>query len=74
MPYINADVEVWVDLEDFDTEDLVEELERRGKVLASEDGTEFDERLMRIWELRRTGRPFDAELDKYLYDVLGKVL
>jgi hypothetical protein len=74
MPYVTTDVEVWVDLEEFDTEDLVEELEKRGKVVAGEDGTQFDERLVRIWELRRLGRPFDAELDKYLYEVLGRVV
>jgi hypothetical protein len=74
MPYVNTDVEVWVDLEDFDTEDLVEELEKRGKVVASEDGSEYNEQLNRIWHLRRLGQPFDAELDKYLYEVLGRVV
>jgi hypothetical protein len=63
-----------VDLEKFDTDDLVEELERRGKVLTSEDGTEYNELLNRIWHLRRQGQPFDAELDKYLYEVLGRVV
>ena len=30
MPYVYKEVEVDVDLDDFDTDELVEELERRG--------------------------------------------
>lgn len=29
MPYVTIEEDVWVDLDDFDTEDLVEELRRR---------------------------------------------
>lgn len=63
-------VTVDIDLEDIDTDDLVEELERRGQVVKDED---FDQ-LTRIYELRRTGRLFDTELDNYIYDVLGKIV
>ena len=62
-------VTVEVDLADIDTDDLVEELENRGQNV---DGD--NELLMRIYELRRTGKSFDAELDSYIYEVLGKVV
>ena len=62
-----------VDLSDIDTEDLVEELEIRGEYKAAQS---YDSNLdlLKIWQLRREGKPFDAELDKYLYDVLGKAI
>lgn len=62
-------VTVEVDLEDIHTDDLVEELENRGQNVAGDN-----ELLMRIYELRRTGKSFDAELDNYIYEVLGKVV
>lgn len=63
--YITVDV----DLADIDTDDLVEELENRGQNVGGDN-----ELLMRIYELRRTGKPFDRELDAYIYEVLGKVV
>ena len=62
-----------VDLSDIDTEDLIEELEIRGEYKTAQS---YDSNLdlLKIWQLRREGKPFDAELDKYLYDVLGKAI
>lgn len=66
-------VTVDVDLSDIDTEDLVEELEVRGEY---KDVQSFDasQELTKIWELRRLGKPYEAELDAYIYNALGKVI
>ena len=73
MPTVYTEVEVDVDLDDFDTEDLVEELERRGRGLEIVDtsGTELVEK---IFELRRVGKNFDKELDQLIYVVTGRIL
>ena len=71
---VYKEVEVDVDLDEFDTADLVEELESRGQVVGTELYGDKTEQLIKIYHLRRQGRDFDAELDKYLYDVLGRVL
>lgn len=69
MPIVYKEVEVDITLNDFTTEDLIEELESR-------DGLSdlVSEGLHKIWQLRREGKPFDAELDAYLYKVLGKAI
>lgn len=61
-------VEVDVDLSDFDTEDLIEELELRGKELA------VDNLIEKIWILRREGRDYQTELDQLIYKTLGKIV
>jgi hypothetical protein len=72
MPTIYQEVEVEVDLDVFETDDLVEELESRG-VGASEygDGKEF---LQAIYERRRLGQDYQAELDQLIWLGLGKVI
>jgi len=57
MPYITTEVEI--DLDDFDTDDLVDELERRGKDATS---LSFDdnETLTKIWLHDREGRKEEA--------------
>jgi hypothetical protein len=66
------EVEVDVDLSDFDTDDLVEELESRG-VGTSEfgDGKEI---LQTIYEKRRLKQDYQAELDQLIWMGLGRVL
>ena len=73
MVSVYTEVEVDVDLEDFDTDDLVEELEKRGKGLevASQTGTEL---VTAIYEKHRLGRSFDAELDELIYVAIGKIV
>ena len=69
---IYTEVEVDVDLGDFDTEDLVEELESRGA-----GGGEFGDGkdiLTRIYEKRRLGHDYQDELDQLIYIGLGKII
>lgn len=69
---IETYVTVDVDLEEFCTEDLLEELESRGAGIA--ESRNFMEKLEEIWVLRRTGRSYERELDDYIYTVLGKIV
>ena len=76
MTYRTVTVDAEVDLSDFDTDDLIEELEDRGKWPGSSD-IRFDstELLETIWKKRRLGNhDYQTELDQLIYAVLGKVI
>jgi len=71
---ICTEVEVDVDLGDFDTEDLREELESRGE-LHVDHGGNATELLQAIWLKRRVGRTdYQQELDQLIYAGLGRVV
>lgn len=72
MPLIYKEVEVDVDLEDFDTDELVEELERRGS--GTVDYGDGKDVLMSIYEKRRLGRDYQQELDQLIWLGLGKIV
>lgn len=76
MPYKYVTAEVEVDIEEFDTDELIEELERRGVDYNTNgvDGDEMREVLDQIWQKRRIGQDYQAQLDKLIYGVLGKVV
>lgn len=69
-------VEVDVYLGDFDTDDLVEELESRGVKVNSQVELAYDEKMQleKIWQLRRTGRDYDTELELFLSNKLDRVV
>ena len=71
MPEVLVETYVDVDLEDFDTEDLVEELERRGMGMevSSETGTEL---ITAIFQKRRLGQDYQRELDELIYLGIGR--
>lgn len=73
MPTVYTEVEVDVDLDDFDDEDLIEELERRGLGLevAGSSGTDL---LTTIYEKRRLGQDYQRELDELIYLGIGKIV
>jgi hypothetical protein len=69
MPYITAEVEV--NLADFDTKDLIEELQDR-EAMPSEGSFDAKELLEAIWLKRRQGNnDYQTELDQLIYQVLG---
>jgi len=70
---IYTSVEVDVDLSEFDTEDLVEELESRGAGVEPEFGN-GKEILQTIYEKRRLGQDYQRELDELIWMGLGKVV
>ena len=73
MPTVYTEVEVDVDLVDFDTDELLEELERRGSLPPEEHG---DARniVEQIYYLRRQGQPYEHLMDSLMYTVLGRVV
>jgi hypothetical protein len=71
---VYTEVEVDVDMADFETDDLLDELESRG-ALPVEGSYDAKALLEAIWLKRRVGRTdYQAELDQLIYAGLGKVL
>jgi len=69
---VYTEVEVDVDLADFDTDDLVDELQSRGAgVTDYGDGKEL---LTAIWLKRRMGQDYQTELDQLIYNGIGKIV
>jgi hypothetical protein len=69
---VYTEVEVDVDLSEFDTEDLVDELESRGA--GTTDYGDGRELLTAIWLKRRQGQDYQTELDQLIYNGIGKIL
>ena len=66
------EVEVDVDLSDFDTDDLIEELESRGAgVTDYGDGKEI---LQIIYEKRRMNKDYQQELDQLIWLGTGRIV
>ena len=65
-------VDIEVDLEDFDDEELIEELERRGKYNPTMGDS--DELIDKIFHARRQGKPYEHLLDQYLYMMTGRAI
>ena len=71
---IYTEVEVDVDLADFETDDLLDELASRSSLPMEEDfhGKEL---LEQIWMKRRMGNhDYQQELDQLIYQVTGHVI
>ena len=69
---IYTEVEVDVDLSDFETDDLIDELESRGA--GATDYGDGKEILETIWLKRRQGRDYQTELEQLIWLGLGKVI
>ena len=66
------EVEVDVDLSDFDTDDLIEELESRGAGATNYgDGKEI---LQAIYEKRRMNKDYQQELDQLIWLGTGRIV
>jgi len=70
---VYTEVEVEVDISDFDTEDLIEELEERGE-LPSRGLYNGNELVEQIWMLRRNGQDYQRQLDDLIYNVTGHIV
>ena len=73
--YVTVQAEVEVDLSEFDTDDLVEELEHRGLDYNSTgvDGDKARAMLERIYYRRRQGQDYQRDLSNLIYYVLGRI-
>jgi hypothetical protein len=69
---IYTEVEVDVNLSDFDTDDLIEELESRGA--GATDYGDGKGLLQAIYEKRRLGQDYQVELAELIYLGLGKFI
>ncbi len=74
--YVTTEVGVEVDISEFDTDDLIEELKNRQYDYNTNDvdADAMRELLQTIWMNRRTGKDYQSELDALIYGVLGKIL
>lgn len=76
MPYVTIEEEVWVDLDDFETEDLVEELKRRkastGSSWTGPSGSELVYDIYMAKHVRK--QPYDHLVDQLISTVLNKVV
>ena len=70
---IYTEVEVEVNISDFDTEDLIEELEDRDE-LPSRGLVNGNELVEQIWMLRRNGQDYQRQLDNLIYQVTGHIV
>ena len=76
MPYVYKEVEVDIDLSDFETDDLIEELESRGELSSRNGPGPYDskELIEQIWMRRRTGQDYQHLLDNLIYQVTGHIV
>ena len=66
-------VDIDVDMDDFEDDDILEEMERRGLGAAVASPGDNFELLQLIFQKRRTGQNFDQELDQLIYNSLGRI-
>jgi hypothetical protein len=75
--YVTVNVDVDVDLYDIDTDELIDELERRGALPSGYDDCDADDNknlLNIIYEAKRLGKDYERELDLLIFRVLGRIL
>ena len=76
MPYITIEEEVWVDLDDFETEDLIEELKSRKATTSNNwTGPSGNDLVQEIYMAKHVrNQPYDQLVDQLIYAVTGRVL
>ena len=72
MPTVYTEVEVDVSLDDFDDDDLIDELTKRGRGFEVDSFTPT-ELLNVIYEKRRNGKDYQRELDELIYVAIGRI-
>lgn len=71
MPYVNVDVELC----DFELDDLIEYIERKGYTVSDSNSfSDPNEELRLIWEAMYLGKPYDATVRKFVSDHTGRFL
>ncbi len=76
MAYKTVEVDVDIDLEEFDDDELIDELERRGLDMNTRyiSGDQMRELLEKVWQKRREGKEYQRELDDMIWYGLGRVV
>lgn len=71
MAYITVDV----DLDQFDDDDLLDEVKYRNLSVSDYATSEqMNEIITAIWQKRREGKDYQKELDDLIYHGIGKIL
>ena len=65
----DVEVELEVDMDDFEDHELLEELDKRN-ILVGVAGMQM---INEIYETRKVGKPYDHLLDKLIYETIGRV-
>lgn len=73
MVTITAEVEVDVDLNEFDDEELLDELKKRNLNMQFGDLDENKELIETMYQKYRCGKPIDAELRTFFYNSIGRI-
>lgn len=68
MPYVH------ISADDFDDEDLIDELESRGYTVDKDGVEESNELIRAIFEKRRLGKDYQKELDDLIYETVGRIV
>ena len=71
---IYTEVEVDVDISEFDTEDLLDELESRGELPSNTSPYDSNQLVEQIWMRRRNGQDYQRQLDDLIYAVTGRIV
>lgn len=69
MPTLCTEVQVDVDLTDFDTDDLLEELEQREVAVPMHN----KQLILQIYQARQLGRDYQKLLDQLIYEAIGRI-
>lgn len=73
MPYVTIEEEVWVDLDAFDTHELIEEIKsRKGNADVGPSGRGLVDEIYMAKHVRN--QPYDHLVDQLIYTVLGKIV
>ena len=70
---VYKEVEVEVDLSDFEIEDLIYELESRGE-FRGEGPYDSNDLVQKIWIARRNGKDYHTLLNDLIYNVTGRIV
>lgn len=70
MATIYTEVEVDVELDDFDTDDLIDELERRDVAVSLANKAQ----ILKIYEHQQLGKDVQPLLNELYWNVLGRVM
>ena len=72
MPYITTEAEVWVDLEDFEDEDLIKEMQRRGLSGVGAHGT-VGQVINAMYEYEKMGKDITPLIRELYYTALDRI-
>lgn len=70
MPYVRVDI----DIEDIDTQDMIDELNDRGYTFYKHDPFEMDDDFLKLYEMRVRNEDVLPLLDKLLYNLTGRIV